>query len=598
MSTGKKYLSLEEAASLLKIKTEELIRLREKGEIRGFADRGTWKFKAGDVEEFGRRRQPDSDPDLQIMDLDEDEIPPARVQESSTQDRSGHALDDDDDELGRQATVIRKGRDTSSDSDVRLVLDDDLMSGLTGSSGELTASDLAESDSDVRLAGDSRLGLNPDSDSDVKLVNPFSKSTDSDSDVKIVEPKRPRLSDSDSDVQLAEPKRPRLSDSDSDVKLAEPKRPRLSDSDSDVRLAESSSAAKRTPLKASDSDVKLIEPTVKAQKKEASSDSDVTLLPTLSGRDDAMDFNLEDSAEEGSALFDDDSGLALSGDSGIQLAGDSGIQLAGDSGIQLAGDSGIQLQQPADSGILLEGDDSGIKLGGDSGLRLGGASSRKLKGGSSKNLKGRGAKAQSDMDATAPMLEVMGGGADDLDSTAPMLLRQDDDMSGTDIEVPLLSGDDGNAETSVIMFDDEDADQTSATVVKKGRKSVDESMFDLEEGEEVDEFGDEELEVSDEVLGEDDELEDLDAFESDEDEFDESFESGASRIGFASPAGKIATPQEVEWGTGFFLGLLASTAVLIVGALMSVDLLRSTWAAGDSSVYQGEVIDSVASLFK
>ena len=38
----KKYLSLEEAAKLLKLQPEELIRLREKGDVRGFADRGTW----------------------------------------------------------------------------------------------------------------------------------------------------------------------------------------------------------------------------------------------------------------------------------------------------------------------------------------------------------------------------------------------------------------------------------------------------------------------------------------------------------------------------------------------------------------------------
>ena len=39
MAISKKYLSLEEAAALLKVKTEELIRLREKGDVRGFADR-------------------------------------------------------------------------------------------------------------------------------------------------------------------------------------------------------------------------------------------------------------------------------------------------------------------------------------------------------------------------------------------------------------------------------------------------------------------------------------------------------------------------------------------------------------------------------
>lgn len=521
----KKYLSLEEAASMLKIKTDELIRLREKGEIRGFGDRGTWKFRSVDIEEFVRRRQPDSDPDVAIMD-------------------------DEEDDVGRQATVIRKGRDPASDSDVRLVMDEKMKGRLTGSSDELPVMDPEKSDSDVKLIGDSGPALKPDSDSDVKLVNP---KPDSDSDVKLVDPSK-KLTDSDSDVRLAH--------SDSDVKLV--------------------------PVSDSDSDVKLIDQAPRKKKTDPSSDSDVALLPTHKEED-----------EPGSALFDDDPGITLPGDSGIQLAGDSGIKLMGDSGIRLTEDSGIQLQQPLDSGILLEGDsgltldhgDSSISLADDSGMKLrgGAGSSKKLKGGSSKNLKGR----KNDMEATAPMLLARDDDDDrrvDMSATAPMTLH-DDDLDAN-LDVPLLSDDEDESETSVIMFDDDEStDQTSATVVRKGgRKPVDD-MFDLDEDESGEIGEDDELEVSDEVLGEDDELEDLDAFESDEDEFDESFETGASRIGFGAP-GKIAAPQEVEWGTGFFLTLMASTLVLLVGALMSVDLLRTTWA-GDKPVYQGELIDKI-----
>ncbi len=49
---AKKYLTLEEAARQLGMKPDELVRLRERSEIRGFADRGTWKFRSEDVEEF------------------------------------------------------------------------------------------------------------------------------------------------------------------------------------------------------------------------------------------------------------------------------------------------------------------------------------------------------------------------------------------------------------------------------------------------------------------------------------------------------------------------------------------------------------------
>ena len=561
MAISKKYLSLDEAASLLKLKNEELIRFREKGEIRGFADRGNWKFKADDVEEFRRRRQPDSDPDMQIIDddnLGERLMSDPELQISSN---SENALDDDD-ELGRQATVIRKRREGTSDSDVRLVLDDGLRSRLTGSSAELPVLDLSTSDSDVRLIGGSGLTLRPDSDSDVKLVNPVGLAPDSDSDVKLVTPSG-------------------LGNSAS----------RLADSDSDVRLAPLSGGRNFGGGMLSG----------------MGSDSDVALMPQASrsggsGNDDALDFNLVDVTAGGSALFDDD---------------DVGIVLPGDSGIRLSGDSGIQLRQPADSGILLEGADSGIqlstgdsaiKLGGDSGFRLSplggssaklkGGSSIKLKGGSSKNLKGR--QAQDDLGATAPML-LASGDDDDLNSTSPMLLNQEDDLSSTDLEMPMLSADDGGSgaiggrTASIVMFDDDDQDDATGTLKKPaGKKTSGGSSFDFDD--EVE--GDEELEVSEDVLGEDDELEDLDAFDSDDDEFDESFESGASQLGFGRRQDKIAAPQEAEWGTGFFLGLLASTFVLMAGALLSVDLLRTTWAGSESSIYQGEFIGLFAGLFQ
>ncbi len=558
MAISKKYLSLEEAAGLLKLKNDELVRFREKGEIRGFADRGTWKFKADDVEEFRRRRQPDSDPDVPIMsddDLGERLMSDPDLQTFSS---SENALDEDD-ELGRQATVIRKGRESSSDSDVRLVLDEGLKGRLTGSSGELPVLDMGKSDSDVRLVGDSSPRLKPDSDSDVKLVNPVALNPDSDSDVKLV-------SSSGAGSGL------RMSDSDSDV--------RLSNSDSDVRLA---------PL--------------------TESDSDVALLPPLAGSGvggkGTLDLGMgeTDGGSGGSALFDADD--------------DSSIVLPGDSGIRLSGDSGIQLRQPADSGILLEGDDSGIQLsGGDSGIRLSsdsairlggdsgfrlaplGGSSKKLKAGSSKNLKGR--KAVDDLDSTSPMLLAQGDD-DDLNQTSPMLLGQDeDDLSGTALEMPLLSEDEGGSGArrgAVVMFDDDDADDATGTLAKKGgkKKASGDSSFDLDDELSAD---DDELEVSDEVLGEDDELEDLDAFDSDDDEFDESFEAGASQIGFGRRQDKVVVPQEAEWGTGFFLGLLASSFVLMAGALLSVDLLRITWAGNESAVYQGELIGLFAGLFQ
>ena len=56
---AKKYLSLEEAASLLDMTTEQLMKVREQGDIRGFADRDQTAVRLGQAARSGsHRRQP------------------------------------------------------------------------------------------------------------------------------------------------------------------------------------------------------------------------------------------------------------------------------------------------------------------------------------------------------------------------------------------------------------------------------------------------------------------------------------------------------------------------------------------------------------
>ena len=593
MAPNKKYLSLEEAAAQLGIKPDELVRLREKGEVRGFADRGTWKFKADDVAEFRRRRQPDSDPDLQIID-----------------DFS------DDDDAGRQPTVIRKGVEAKSDSDVRLASDDSSSrkKALSGSSAELPTINLSDSDSDVRL---------------VEAVGNAAQG--SDSDVSLFIPRGNAKSDSDSDVRMVDSpdpvRRPQSSmNSDSDV--------RLSTTDSDIRLASFSD---------SDSDVKLIGPKSKGGK--VDSDSDVTLLPKKKGamaadlgemtqdmgpsagaRGDS-DFNLAGSGKSDSVLLDgDDSSITLAGDSGIQLAGDSGIQLigggdsgirlgassgirlGGDSGIRLADDSGLQLQRPADSGISLEGPDSevrladsGINLGEDSGIRMTPGSSKTFelkspsskikKGDSSKKLKGSARAQQDDLDATAPM-HLPELSDEDLATTSPLLSMDEDDASASDLEA--FDGSDtselqtmGDFDHREVKFEDDDEDD-APVATKRKQKTVEESIFELDEPLE-------ELEVSDEDLSGENEIDDL-AFDEDDESLDDSFSAGASQLGFGSQ--KVALAQEVEWSAGFCSLLFASLCVLIAGSWVSADLLRTVWASsGDSAIYPG-IAGILSSMWK
>ncbi|QDT54810.1 hypothetical protein Pan44_28480 [Caulifigura coniformis] len=313
---SKKYLSLDEAASMLGMPREEITRLREKGDLRGFADRGTWKFKVEDIENLGRSRQADSDPEVPMM-LDESESGDAIVVEDEFPDLFAEPAAPEDSSSDRNLL-------SNSDSDVRLILDDDL--------ADVVKDELGDSDSDVNLVGDAG-----DSDSDVKLAD----------DATVREISMP---DSDSDVKLAMPAEDaiQLDRSDSDVQLLPDSGSIGHASDSDVAILGSDSAVSLDFGDAARNDSVLPD--------------DIDLGPTSSGilsSGSGIGIRPNDS---GIALDDDDEGITLASPSGagpgsgISLADDSGISLsAADSGISLsAADSGISLEAVADSGISLE----------------------------------------------------------------------------------------------------------------------------------------------------------------------------------------------------------------------------------------------------
>ena len=281
---AKKYLSLEEAAALLGVATDELIRIRERGEVRGFADRGTWKFKSEDVAELKRRRQTDSSPDVPLLDDSDDDEAQSLMGNPPIQEFASSVFDEDDG-AGESETIVHKGRKPASDSDVRLVFGDP-SSRLSGSSADLPTLSGPGSDSDIRLVGEDLSRLGPGSDSDVKLIgNPH----DSSSEVSLV--------DSDSDVRLT-------SGSDSDVKLVDSGI--MSDSDSGIALVPGGSS-----LFADDDSITL------------PGDSGIRL-----GGDSGI--GLKRPA---------DSGILLEGPSSAYLGGDSGIRLGGNSSFKLAGGS-------------------------------------------------------------------------------------------------------------------------------------------------------------------------------------------------------------------------------------------------------------------
>jgi len=412
----KKYLSLDEAAQILGIAPDELVRLREKGDIRGFADRGNWKFKQDDVESLARRRQADSSPEVPLFDLG-----------------------DESSELEEQPTTIRRSNSGPARADENLLSDDNLLAADDSHS--------EGSDSDVRLVGaveiDSGFGTGSDSDSDVKLTgnglgNRDVEGTDpelpifrpgSDSEVKLVRPDGHRP-DSDSDVKLT------AGDSDSDVKLVGEETEPLSLSatkgeggtDSDLSLMD---------LSKSDSDVRL-----------AGFDPNSSDASLLNDDDDAIAIDFDPDNSRHASVLDDESGIALTGADSSLLMGESGISLAGpsDSGIGLDlnddDDAGLTLALDDESGISLDAGESGISLDAvESGISL--ADSGFLSD-------------EDEHHGTVPMMDIFGD--DDNDQTNLKIPALDDDFATSDADVTGVM--DLQNETDDVFTLDEETEQS------------------------------------------------------------------------------------------------------------------------------------------
>ena len=585
---AKKYLSLEEAASLLGMTTEQLMKVREQGDIRGFADRGSWKFREQDIDEFQRSRQSDSAPDFPIIKSDSSS---SVLEEPDAEDLS------------------------SSDSDVRLFFDDSLF-------GDAEIQGLATSGSDVRLSGDSGPNIDeeePDEELDLSGWGSDAKISDSDSDVKLVGAgTQPDIdlgatiqinSDSDSDilmvntsdsgVSLPSDSEVNLSDSDSDVRLsAEDDDSDVvllaeqgseeddmastvmfdgTDSDSDVKLMGSedlllpdedsdSDVMLSAALDRTDSDIRLAEPSVplSAMKTLVPSanpkrpqlppdDSDLKLINKGSGvRSGGIDSGISlDVHGSGLGLDADESGISLEMDSGISLdADDSGISLeAFDSGAMLQDDSGITMDI-ADSGITLDAGDSGISLDldDDSGISM----------------------EQDDVGRTMPMQAISGAKAAFADTAMITQFEIPKPVKGNDSEFELAGLDDDDDEvgtnTGVLTFEDEDEfDSVPTTAVPSLRAKA--AQEETEE-----EFADDE-EVADDEEFEDDS--DLDVHDSEEFE-DDDFDAGKSQVAGFPVAGRAAR-ADVDWGIGTKVMIGISALVSVMCAVVGIELVRTMW---------------------
>lgn len=332
------YYSLQEAANILAKAQEDLVQMVRKGDLRGFADAGSWKFRTQDIDELKRTNDllgglelSDSDSDFDEDLLFSDE--PAPSTPSPTFDEIPLAKDPEplkpsDSAVGRslQADKPSKG---SGESDVRLIFTE---AGDGDDSGialvpDFDADDLGDSskpptDSDIRLLLD-------DDEADDKPASSASAPTE-----EFVLEKTtsiPAATDSGL-IPLADAEE----DSDDLVIEPAPRHPAMSDATVEDKFSFEDELGTGLGFKKDDDidladfdldDIQLADktPTVKQGAGDDDSDSD-------------FDLNL-----------DDDIGLAQDITPG---AGDSGINLA------RPDDSGILLKKAVDSGVNLKSGDT------------------------------------------------------------------------------------------------------------------------------------------------------------------------------------------------------------------------------------------------
>lgn len=298
-----------------------------------------------------------------------------------------------------------------------------------------------------------------------------------------------------------------------------------------------------------------------------------------------------------------DSGLALdvgAPDSGIAIdtgAHDSGIALdtgKPDSGITLhSGDSGLALDTgKPDSGISLSAGDSGISLGGpDSGLSLESA------GDSSLAFAGSGVFA-----GNAKTLADMNTADGDDDRTQTLNLMGDDDDSSLDINL-----DDGDATAELLLGDEDDVDDATATIVRKGGRPAPGGLseaFELDDDAEV-----EDLEISEDLdAGSEAEVEEFEAEEEVFDASDETFsgdeveatgeEEDEDYLEPAAKSKKAAGPKEPAWGAGMAVGLVACTLFLAANSVILWTGVSTMWSGADSEGPGGSLIQTLGDLIK
>ncbi len=529
------FYTLEEAARVLGMSTEELKSKAQHREIRAFLDGGSWRFRVVDFDEVARRRGMGSDAELRLSDLD---VPVGSPENLEDLDLSEFQLGVAKPDLAPETMDLasyksHSGKPDPEGSSEHDVLFDDLSvppNPVTGSSSVIIgmqSSGKLPSDSDVRLVPDNVKGS---SDSDVRLASP--------------------------DPDLRHP-------SDSDVTL-------IKDDTADHHFLTPTSGSGETAIRSSP----MVGSSSSAEVPVPESDSDFELNPSsdlidMLQPESGSDFEL--SALDRSDEFE--STPLRPSDSDVTAA-DPNL-------------SGINLSRPSDSGINLQ-EVGAFDLGPHDSIELAPLSEDEIKTDQSKTAKsgmpapaakpdeaatGKAgpAKAKPSPAETPPPAVKKGEKDifDDTDFEVDVPISEEDSSDDKTAQLEAVSDfdlEDSDSGSEVFAIDEEEVDQNAATAMAP-------SAF-AEEEDEDDGF---EEAVSSEMAT---------SWSADE----------GQPSGGPAPAMVISREATPEWG-GAWVGLLCFTTLcLLFASFVAVDLMRNLYDFQDTPVASG-MVRSIASIF-
>jgi len=527
---------------------EDLKAEAQQRKVRAFLDSGTWRFRAGDIDEEARRRGMGSDAELRLSDL---ELPVSQGDEPEDIDLSEFQLGVISPDLSSSTLDLPPdGSRADSSAEQDILLDDlSLPPNATAASssviiGMQSTSSRMPSDSDVRLIPDNTAGSRP-SDSDVRLTSPEFRTT-ADSDLK-PKPKGIGKLPGDSDVTLRHP-------SDSDVTLRHP-------SDSDVTLIAGDT---------SDDSITIGGPGDTAVRQSLGSGSSEDMVPAF---ESDSDFDLSPSSSENHLQPDSGSDFELSALDGSDEFEATPLAGPNDSDVTAAdpGFSGINLSRPSDSGINLQMA-SGLGLGKGDSIELAPLSGSTIKPTGPPSKPKPAQQVKTPPAAKKPEKDIF----DDTDFEVDAL---DSDRDSDDRTVQLEAQSDFELEdadtgSEVFAIDEEDVDHNAATALgPAGSLSADDEDEDTFGGASEDEMGGGGWDVESESS------------------------SSSTSTGRASAPSPVlaAAGASAEWG-GLWVGLLGvATLFMLFLTFVSLDLVRNLYDFRGDSPASG-IVKSLAGL--